>query len=364
MLHSSAVTAPAAASATLVRVSNNPWSPGTATGIGSLPGTDPAEAATVVVGELPDLPHLPELPGRGLGADMIGRTAAMLVDLPIEVVTSGYRTAARPGRDHRRAVDLLRWDVDALEEAVERSGVRPPVVKVQAAGPWTLTAGIELTRGHRVLTDRGALREFADSLSEGLALHAAEVGRRIGAPVVVQLDEPSLPTVLAGGLPTPSGYGNVAAVAEPEAREVLARVIEAAKDATGQPVIVHCCAPRPPVGLFRSAGADALAIDATLLEGVPASLFDELGEAWDAGVTLLLGLVPGTAPAKPLTLAEVAKPALALADRLGFPRSILAERTIPTPACGLAGSTESWSRRALALVRDAGKAFIEPPESW
>jgi Cobalamin-independent synthase, Catalytic domain len=329
-----------------------------------MPGTDPAEAANVVVGELPGMPHLPELPGRGLGADIIGRTAAMLVDLPVEVVPSGYRTVPRPGREHRRAVDLLKWDVDALEEAVERTGVRPPVIKVQAAGPWTLTAGIELARGHRVLTDRGALREFSESLAEGLARHAAEISRRTGAPVVVQLDEPGLPTVLAGRLPTPSGYGNVAAVPEPDARNVLASVIERLKEATGQPVIVHCCASRPPVGLLRSAGAEALAIDATLLDGIPAALSDELGEAWDAGVTMLLGLVPGTTPAKPPTLAEAARPALALVDRLGFPRSILAERAIPTPACGLMGSTEKWSRKALSLVRDVGKAFVEPPESW
>ena len=107
-------------------VSNTPWSPGTATGIGSMPGTDPAEAANVVVGELAVLPYLAELPGRGVGADMIGRTAALLVDMPVEVVPSGYRTAARPGHEYRRAVDLLKWDIDALEEVVERTGVRPP----------------------------------------------------------------------------------------------------------------------------------------------------------------------------------------------------------------------------------------------
>ncbi|MFC0109200.1 methionine synthase [Kibdelosporangium aridum] len=345
-------------------MTNTPWSPGTATGVGSMPGTDPLEAANVVAGELPDLPFLSELPGRGLGADIIGRTAALLVDLPIEVVPSGYRTAARPGHEHRHAVDLLRRDIDALEEAVERAGVRPPVIKVQAAGPWTLTAGIELARGHRVLTDHGALREFADSLGEGLALHAAEVSRRLETPVVVQLDEPSLPTVLAGALPTASGYGTVPAVAEPDARDVLAGVVKAVGEATNQPVIVHCCAPRPPVGLFRAAGADALAIDATLLEGIPASLSDQLGEAWDAGVTLLLGLVPGTTPSRPPTLAQAAKPALELVDRLGFPRSLLAERAIPTPTCGLAGADVTWARRALGLVRDVGRAFVEPPESW
>jgi methionine synthase II (cobalamin-independent) len=328
-----------------------------------MPGGDPVEAANVVVGELPDLPHLPELPARGLGADIIGRTAALLVDLPVEVVPSGYRTASNPGHEHRTAVDLIRRDIDALEEAVERAGVRPTVVKLQAAGPWTLTAGIELAKGHRVLTDHGALREFTDSLGEGLALHANEVSRRIGAPVVVQLDEPNLPTILAGALPTASGYGTVPAVSEPDARDTLARVIEAVQKATGQPVIVHCCAPRPPIGLFREAGADALSIDATLLGGIPASLSDQLGEAWDAGVTMLLGLVPGTDPARPLTLADAAKPALQLVDRLGFPRTILAQ-AIPTPTCGLAGATDAWAKRALALVRDIGKAFVEPPDSW
>lgn len=329
-----------------------------------MPGGDPVEAATVVVGELPDLPHLPELPARGLGADIIGRTAALLVDLPVEVVPSGYRTASRPGHEYRTAVDLIRRDIDALEEAIERAGVAPPAVKIQAAGPWTLTAGIELARGHRVLTDFGALREFTDSLGEGITLHAAEVARRIGVPVVVQLDEPSLPTVLAGALKTASGYGMVPAVAEPDARDTLGRVVEAARAATGQPVIVHCCAPRPPIGLLREAGADALAIDATLLEGIPATLSDQLGEAWDAGVTMLLGLVTGTEPARPPTLAEAAAPALRLVDRLGFPRSLLAERAIPTPACGLAGATGTWARRALGLIRDVGKAFVEPPESW
>ncbi|ALG15563.1 methionine synthase [Kibdelosporangium phytohabitans] len=338
-----------------------PWPQATATGVGSMPGADPLEAANVVVGELPDLPHLPELPGRGLGADIIGRGAALLVDLPIEVVPSGYRTAAKPGHEHRRAVDLIKRDIDALEEAVERSGARPPAVKVQAAGPWTLSAGIELPRGHRVLTDRGALREFADSLAEGLTVHAAEISRRLETPVVVQLDEPSLPTILAGALSTPSGYGTVPAVAEPDARDLLAGVITTVSEATGQPVIVHCCAPRPPIGLFRAAGAQALALDATLLGGIPASLTDELGEAWDAGMTMLLGLVPATAPP---TLAEAAKPALEVVDRLGFPRSILAERAVPTPTCGLAGADAEWARRALALVRDVGKAFVEPPESW
>jgi len=346
------------------RVTNPPWPPGSATGIGSLPGDDALEAATVVLGELPDLPYLPELPARGLGADMIGRTAALLVDLAVEFVPSGYRVTARPGIDHRRGVDHLRRDLDAIEEAVGRAGAAPAAMKVQVTGPWTLMSGIELPRGHRVLTDRGARREFTESLSEGLREHVSEVRRRTGANVVVQLDEPGLPTVLAGALPTPSGFGMVPAVPEPDARDTLAAVIDAARTATGQPVIVHCCAPRPPVALLREAGAGALAIDATLLENVPAALSDEIGETWDSGVTLFLGLLPSTDPGRLPTLRDLADPALRLVDRLGFPREILGTHAVATPTCGLAGASARWARRAMALTRDLGKAFVEPPESW
>src|SRR5690606_8774660 len=59
------------------RVSENSQPPpfGPATGIGSLPGGDVREAAKTVTGSFEDFPHIPELPARGPGADMIGRTA-------------------------------------------------------------------------------------------------------------------------------------------------------------------------------------------------------------------------------------------------------------------------------------------------
>jgi methionine synthase II (cobalamin-independent) len=345
-----------------VRVSAPSWPPETATAIGSMPGTDPVEAARTVAGELPHLPFLPELPDRRVGADLIGRTAALLIDLPVELVPSGYRVTAHPGGELRRANDLLARDLDALQEVMESA--RPALVKVQLAGPWTLAAGIELVRGHRVLTDPGALREFTESLTEGLALHVTEVAARTGAAVLVQLDEPTLPAVLAGTLSTPSKLGAVPAVGEPEARDLLAGVIDAARAVTGQPVAVHCCADVPPIALLRAAGADVISFDATRLADASARRWDELGETWDSGATLFLGLVPAVDPPDPVTLHDVAKPALAMVGRLGFPSTWLAERAVPTPTCGLAGATAEWATRALRLTADLAKAFVEPPESW
>ncbi|MDQ2586157.1 methionine synthase [Saccharothrix yanglingensis] len=332
-----------------------PWTAGTATGLGSLPGTDPLEASRIVLGELPELPHLPELPTRGVGADVIGRTAGLLVDLPVEVVPSGYRVAAHPGRDHRRAVDLMRRDLDAFEEAADPAP--PRLVKVQAAGPWTLTANVELVRGHRVLTDRGALREFTASLVEGLNRHVAEVARRTGATVLVQLDEPSLPAVLRGLLPTPSKLGTVAAVPEPDALALLQGVVEGVE----ADVVLHCCAPNPPIGLLRRTGAKAVSFDVTALQE---SLWDEVGEAWEEKTQLFLGVTPSTDPASPPTLKSLARPVLDLVDRLGFPRDVLGTHAVPTPTCGLSGASATWARRALSLTRDLGKAFVEPPETW
>ncbi|HLI42598.1 MAG TPA: methionine synthase, partial [Streptosporangiaceae bacterium] len=89
-----------------------------------MPGTDPAEAMRVVAGELPGFPHLPELPDRGPGADLTGRTAGLLVGIAAEVTPRGWRLAGRPGRDLTRARSMLSADLDVAEEALQ--GFRGP----------------------------------------------------------------------------------------------------------------------------------------------------------------------------------------------------------------------------------------------
>ncbi|MEU1585378.1 methionine synthase [Micromonospora sp. NPDC005710] len=327
-----------------------PWPAGAATGIGSLPGTDIGEAQRVVLGELPELPHLPELPARGPGADMIGRSAGLLVEMPVEVYAGRWRVAPRPGRDLRRARDLMERDLDQLAEQAE--GYAGPI-KVQAAGPLTLAASVELPIGGRLLRDPGAVRDLTGSLAEGLRAHVAAVARRLpGASVLLQLDEPSLPTVLAGRVPTESGLGAYRAVESVDAAALLRTIVEA----VGVPTLVHCCAPDVPLELIRSTGAVAVALDLDLV-----TKLDPLGEALDAG----LGLFAGAAPTRPPsaggapTSAQIADRVRQVWDRLGFPRRQLAEQVVVTPACGLAGATPEYARAVLAACRDAGRRLAE-----
>lgn len=325
-----------------------PWTPGSATGIGSLPGTDPDEAVRLVLGELPDLPHLPELPARGVGAEMIGRSAGLLVDLPVEAGPSGWRVTSRPGRDLRRARDLLARDLDALEQ--HAAGYSGPV-KVQVAGPWTLAAGVELPAGHRVLTDAGAVRDLVASLAEGVRAHLADVGARVpGASLVLQLDEPSLPAVLDGALPTASGYGTVRAVETSVAEQALRDVLGVAPEGGRA---VHCCAPDVPVALLRSAGADAVAVDASL---VTADQYDALGEAVDAGMSLWLGVLPTSGR---IDKDAVRRSVVELWSTLGFAAERVAASVVPTPACGLAGADPEFARRALAAIREVGRSLLD-----
>ncbi len=335
--------------------STPPWPAGAATGVGSLPGTDPGEAARLVFGELPDLPHLVELPARGPGADLLGRGAALLAELYVDLQPAGWRLVPRPGADFRRATDLLQRDLDALAAAAEGYN---GALKLQVAGPWTLAAGLELQRGDKALSDPGAVRDIAAALAEGAAAHVVDVARRVpGASLSLQLDEPSLPAVLTGEVPTASGFGTLRTVDLPSALDRL-RTVLGAVEAAGALPLVHCCAAAPPVGLLVDAGARALSIDATRL--TPAD-DDALGSAVERGVALFLGSVRST-DAELSDVGPTVAPVQSLWRRLGFAPERLAGAVVVTPTCGLAGATPAYARAVLRRCREAGARLVEAPE--
>ncbi len=173
-----------------------------ASGVGSMPGDDTAafeHAVRVVLEELPDLPHVPEVPGRGAHASMTGRSLAVrrrprrgpaARRLAADRGTGQQRRRPPPGaaRCSRRTST---WSRSSAQGYAGR-------FKIQVAGPWTLAATVERPRGDRVLADHGARRELAQALAEGLRGHVADVRRRIpDAELLVQVDEPALPAVLA-----------------------------------------------------------------------------------------------------------------------------------------------------------------------
>jgi methionine synthase II (cobalamin-independent) len=331
----------------------------TASGTGSWPGTAARQAAEVVVGELgAALAHLVELPARGVGADIVGRAGALLIDMAIDTVPRGYRVTARRGAVTRRAISLLDEDIDALEEAWEIAGLRGSgrPVKVQAPGPITLAAELELSNGHRAITDLGAVHDIAASLAEGVGAHRASVSRRLDAPVVVQFDEPSLPAAVAGRLTGVTSLSQVAPIEETLATTML----DTCAGAAGGEVLVHCCAAALPWKVLQHSAINAVSVEAGTLA---AADLDAIAEFVESGRAVALGVVPSSTPLRRPAVEEVAAAVVAVTDRLGFGRAALRTSIGVTPACGLAAATPQWARAAIGLARAAAEALADDPDA-
>ena len=372
------------------------WDPGTATGLGPFPGVDPLEAVRIVFSELPDLPFLPELPARGVGSDAVGRTAALLAGLHVEVANGVWRFVRRPGRDEHRAQTALTVDMDALEEVA--GGYEGPV-KVRIVGPWSLVASIELPKGEKALADEGAIRDVTASMAEGLRLHLVDLHRRLPrlTSVVVQVDEPLLAAVLAGEMPTASGWGRLRtyepAVVEESLRAVLGAASAKAAAAPaerrerderhdgdedqgpggedagpGDGAGVWIGAGRLDGALLRGAGAEFIGLDGAVVDTVDE---DEIGEAIDAGVGLLVTSVPLERPPKDERRNGAAEPphsravapVRSLWKRLGFLPDLLPRAAALAPVEGLeqldAEAVPAVLRRAVEAARYLEESAVE-----
>ena len=262
-------------------------------GAGAWPGLDALEAASVVVGDLTStpsevagLPFAPLLPARGPWGERLGRTVALLEELPAELGPHGWKLADRPGGDLARARAFGREDLDAL--AVAAHGYAGPLV-VGGLGPVSLAASVYLARGDRALGDAGALRELAASLAAGLVAEVAALRRVVpGAEPTVLLHEPLLAPAVAGVLPSFSGYARLRSVPAPLAAERIATVADAVRGA-GARVLVHGGTAWASLAALRDAHLDGVAL---AVAGLGEQGWERVAEAVEGGLTFWAQLPP------------------------------------------------------------------------
>lgn len=314
------------------------------TGIGSWPGTDLADAIKIAFAECPELPYLPELPARGLHAQLIGRSTALLPGLAVDLQPAGWRLTDSSSREHRLAKSTLRSDLDLLEELAQGY---TGWLKFSVAGPWTLAATLERPRGDRLLADHGARRDLAQSLAEGVTVWMSDLRRRLpDISPILQLDEPLLPAVLAGSVPTASGFSRHRVVDIPEASGAISDLVDQVAAATRVPVVVHCCAAQPPVTMLHRAGVRGVSLD---LDLTGTRDWDAIGTAMAAGMWLGLGALPTS---RVLSADEVASRVLRPIRALGLDPATAA-RLVLTPSCGLASASRDGAVHALRTLRTA-----------
>ena len=320
----------------------------TATALGPWPGEDPVEAARIIRGELgsPHLPFLAELPDRGVGSDALGRTASLLAELAVDVQPYGWRLVDRPGKDFRRAASALATDINVLADVAGAEENPATEIKVQLVGPLSLAAGLHLHNGERALLDYGARRDLAASLAAGVGGYLSRVAAAVpGARLVVQVDEPDIAAVLAGTIPTSSGYRTLRAVPASEARESWRLVLDALRAAGAAEAVISVPEVEAPFEQIMAAGADGIAVP---LKALTSRQWEQLAGAVESGTSLWLGALEAAGGPLP-KVGELVEAVWRPWRQLGLPAHTLASIRV-TPSAGLAGGSPAQATAVLGRL--------------
>lgn len=167
-----------------------------ASGWGALETRDPREAARIIAGEAA-VPFIPQLINRGVGSSLSGSTLSLLSSSYVQGPRSWQMSG--PTVASRRRNDEIHRDIDVYEKAWEGgSALSSQEMKVQVMGPWSLAVATELSDGHRIVSDKSAVRGFHDEWSGGVAEYLSEIHRRFGKRIVLHIEEPYVGTLVRG----------------------------------------------------------------------------------------------------------------------------------------------------------------------
>ena len=322
------------------------------TAAGSLPGDDFRSALGAMTEALPEILPLPELPGRGVGSQMVGRALGLINGLGFDLQPAGWRLTSGSGVDHRRARSQWRFDLDDTEELLQGfSGV----LKVAVAGPWTLAASVERPTGDRLLADHGARRELSQALADGVATLAHDLHQRLpDATVSLQIDEPMVMDVAGGKVPTASGFSRHRVVHAPELSAALSLFT-----ALDPGAVLHCCAAGDWLPVARSADFRTASLDLGLFE--TGLLRDVVGQWLADDMSVVVGVVDSARP-QLQSADELVTRTLEFLRPMGLDPALLREHVVLGTACGLAGWSRNNARAQLEQLRRAGELIDEQLE--
>jgi len=322
-----------------------------ATGIGSLPHTDAAEAVQAVFGACPDLPYWPQLPNASPDE---GMNEQALVGLP-GLRREGNRLRLVQDDAFFEGVERLLAAFDAGDDTVAAlppeaaRGLEPflaevrrrgcPEAKGQVAGPVTVGMAVLADDGNPILYN-DVLR---DVLTKFLNLRVRWQARRIaeaGARPVIFVDEPFLASF---GTPF-FGWDRA------QVQATLSAVTDGAETAGS-----HCCS-NTDWSIFLAGPVRAVSFDAYEFADNFLVYRDDLRAFLEGGGTIAWGIVP----TDPEALAEETVDSLyakmgdrlARVEALGFSRGEVLRQSLITPACGLGTRPQEAADRALALAGD------------
>lgn len=330
-----------------------------ATGIGSLPLTDPEEAAAISIRYLPEAPIWPQLPQRSFREHMDGQYSESLPGLKLD--TAKKRFYFDTSKDLTPELEkfferYLEKDYGFFRISAEYAAAFPAFVKAlkkslpqkmrfvkgHITGP--LTAGISF----KDETGKDIIHNdlLFDALVKGLAMKAAwqirELGQ-FGKPVIIFIDEPAMESLGSA----------FSAVSSDVVSEKLNEIIDMIHELGGIAGI-HCCGNADWPMIFNSK-VDIVSFDAFGYTEKVMLYPDDIRKFCDRGGALAWGIVPTGA----FTGTETADMLISRLDQgmkrleqQGIKRETILRQCLITPSCGMGILTAEKAEAILKLLRE------------
>ncbi len=330
-----------------------------ATGIGSLPITDPDRAVALSLQYLPEAPIWPQLPQRDFREQMDGQYSESLPGLKLDTAKKRFYFDSSLdltpelekffGRYLEKDYGFFKISegyaaaFPALIKALKKN--IPPAmkfVKGHITGP--LTAGISF----KDETGKDIVHNdlLYDAVVKGLAMKAAWQIRELkqfGKPVIIFIDEPAMESL-------GSAFSAVSAqVISEKLNEIIDTIHE-----LGGIAGIHCCGNADWPMIFNTR-VDIVNFDAFGYMEKVMLYPEDIKKFYDRGCSLAWGIVPTGAftgrETADLLIAKL-EAGMKRLEQQGVSREVLLRQCLITPSCGMGSLTAEKTEAILKLLRE------------
>jgi len=324
---------------------------GLATGIGSLPHKEAGEAVDIVFKYVPDIPFWPQLPRRDWREGMVNQFSENLPCLNLSKDGMIFNPARKEEELETFYSRIISEDLDYFKispdyaaglykfcQRLEKMDLGAfEFIKCQITGPFTFAASIKDDAGKALLHDP----VFMQAISKGLVMKALwqiKLLKKFGKKIIMFIDEPYLGCF--GSAYTPINQ-----------EEVINNLTEASQaiKSSGALVGIHCCGNTDWSIFTEVEGIDIINFDASGFLDRFLLYAEDLKSFLERGGIICWGIAPtqeATGKEQPEFLLEKLDYGIEQLARKGVDRSLLSERLLVSPACGL-GSLDPGKAKAI-----------------